>query len=1319
MNRTKIKAPLWQKVTSSIVTGVLLSQISLPVFAAVKFSIAMEELNDAIQNSGRYYELTHGSHNYLYAGRLESEELGILDGFQHFFHQLKEQRPDLIPGYNPSSKTAPTIDEMKPRFGSPYVERGIIRDQITQIINKSWISRDGYSSENDQNKALYENAVSVAKQYGFKLGQPLSETQIAAINVDIIWPELRTINDIQYLVPFVYLAQSTVNEQRITDSSFIAGSAEINTNTFSINGANVIFKHKSLLDVENDFINTQGYLEGKEITIRVGRELQNLSGTITGDDVTLIAKHLENSTLVTRTDYAHGYAEAFQQIGTISSLGDLNIFTSGDVTSHGGNFSAQGDLKINAGGNIILVPQTAKNERAESGDMWSDSESSLVNLQTNLSAVDTLSLIAGGAVHIEGAILESQGLLEILSGYGITLKSAADLKSFEKKFEASSGGVFGTTETYEESKTEAEIVRTLLKAGQSMVLKTTQGNILLEAVTVDNKGLSNLIAENGSIDFTLATLIEQYSYKHSSEGALAFRHQGHGYNREIAYYTEFIQNGGLMLDATNGINIQYAGEKGETLNQTIDRLSAMPELAWMGDIRNNPAVQAQWEELQLIHETWDYDQSGLTGPAMAVIMVAMAMMTGGTSLAALGPMKAAMAAGLNAIQTQLVVGLLANGGDLGKTLKDVTSSDSLRSIATSMVTAGVMSHINAEFFAASTDAAGNAIPSKLEQLYGFAPKSLEFQVIQRLTQATATTSLNSIANGHSFDEFGDALVQSVATSAVYMLGEKLANEIGEASRPGKDNNGQITEPDIGLVTKYIAHAGLGCGMGAALASLEGNSDSVKDGCYSGAGGGVIGEYVAETYKEKMGLIERESEEFAEGVINDLKDKNPTLSKNELFERYQLEMLELRRQGVNISKLVAGLSVYALGGDINTAITTGGNAAQHNAWFILPILWAAAKAVMTAMAVNEAIKTVKEINDFLNNPNGLTEAQINEKIKAAIVALAVELGIGRVTKAIPADKLIELVEEIKIKLAQIDLPGSKYVLAELNHLSISAQPDGTGSSKLSIGSSSSSAFHPKPSGMSEADYGEYLKHLDVAPSAKITPESFLERSKTQYYDPDRGWINKDFDVTINRASPTIVEKTDALKPTDRIKIKGIRGGEDSTISVAEAEKARYELIKRRDAGETHLNKDINNYSEALGELRSRKYAQEANLGTELANKPANSNQSNFVFDQVYVDGNGKVTILEAKGSVSSSPSLSGHRIGNDKHLQGTQKYFDSMMANMKEVVGKLSPDDPYRDTYKAIMRAKDSGNISYKMVVQTISPNNGALGEAVIKTYDIK
>ncbi|MEI8632419.1 hypothetical protein P4S72_11210 [Vibrio sp. PP-XX7] len=338
----------------------------------------------------------------------------------------------------------------------------------------------------------------------------------------------RTINGSPYLVPFVYLTEATIKAQKILESTFSANAANITSNTFVVNGAHIDFRHQALLDIKKDFINTKGVISGGQLTIRTGQELQNLSGTITGNDVTLLANNLTNSTLVTRLDYGHGFSESFDQIGSITSLGDLTVKTAGDVTSQGGTFSAQGDLEINAQGNIILVPQTIKNQRVESGQLWSDSESSLVNLQTKLSAVDTLALLSGGEVYIQGATLESQGLLEILATHGITLKSASDMSSFERKFEAHGGGLFGSTEKSAESKTEANIVRTLLKAGQSMVLTTAQGNILLEAVTVDNLGISRLIAEHGSVDFELAKLMQTYSYEQSYDGALAFRHQGHG-----------------------------------------------------------------------------------------------------------------------------------------------------------------------------------------------------------------------------------------------------------------------------------------------------------------------------------------------------------------------------------------------------------------------------------------------------------------------------------------------------------------------------------------------------------------------------------------------------------------------------------------------------------------------------------------------------------------------------------------------------------------------------------------------------------------------
>ncbi|KJY86426.1 hypothetical protein TW84_19720 [Vibrio neptunius] len=1314
----KIKTPLWQKVTSNTLLAAFVTHLSFPVYASVKTNIALEEIKAAVAYTARY-NLMESVDQYLYTGALESDELGIFDGFTHFFNLLTTSNPELIPGYSAEMGKPVELTTLPARFGSPYVERGIIRHQISQLLNKSWISKPGYSSYNEQTQKLYENAVEVAKENGFQLGQRLTEQQIAALTRDIVWPEIRTIDGKSYLVPFVYLTPATIQEQQLLESTFAANSAEINTQTFVVNGSRVEFKHDALIDVEQDFINTQGHISGQKFTIRTGRELQNLSGTITGDDVTLIANKLTNDTLVTRLDYGHGFSETFNQIGTISSLGNLNIYTSGDVVSHGGRFSSQGSLEIEAGGNIILVPQQDKDQRAESGERWSDSESSLVNLQTSLSAVDTLSLIAGGEVFIQGAALESQGLLQILAGHGITLKSAADLRSYERKFEAESGGMFGTKESESESATEAEIVRTLLKAGQSMLLSTENGNVLLEAVTIDNKGMSKIIAENGSIDFELAKLLETYSHEQSFEGSLSFRHQGNGYQREVAYYSEFINNGGFILDGAHGVRIQIASGS-KNLDHIIADLAQSPELAWMQEVRNNPEYShVDWESIELVVEEWDYDQSGLTPAAMAILSVVIAIATSGASLATTpGTVTAGVAldtaigAGIAALETQTVASLLANGFDIKDTLEQLASDESLTSLATTMVTAGVLSGLDIPLF--SGDA---GVSQSINDILGnIASEPIINQAISQLVKTTVNTGVSAIANGHSIEEFGDAFVQSIAISAVMHIGKDLANKIGIASRI---QDGQ-TEPDINTATQYIAHAALGCGLGTAISSINGgNSSANRNGCASGAAGGVIGEYVAQQYKAHTDVLKSESEEFVTDVFEDLRAENPTLSNKELSIRYEQELLRLQQQGVDISRLAAGITVFAFGGNTDIAISTGGNAAQNNAFFVIPALLIAVKAAMAAATVYDIGETIYQLYRILNG-----DAEINITPEQAVINLLTSLGIRIVTKGINKIPLDKLPFDELMELAKSTLLGrghAQYATA-LGHLENNFQKDAKGNAVAS--GSAPSSWYKKPAGMSEEDYGKYLTHKNLAPYSKFTPEQVVEKLKTHDYEPDRGhgtWVKKD--LKIKRHSATPVEKIydgNWLNLNDEIKVKGL----EKPVTVKAATERRQELLEQSRRAENDPNErkpspsEINVFSEALGEMRAKMYAIDKDLGEELTNKIPGSKQTNFVFDQVYVK-DGRVSILEAKGSITESPSLSGHTIGENKYMQGTQEYFDSMMTHMQKATRGLAPDHPYRKTYDAIELARESGQLDYKMVVQTISPATGELGNTLVKTYDIK
>ncbi|WP_038177962.1 DUF637 domain-containing protein [Vibrio rhizosphaerae] len=919
------KIPLWQSLTSSVLLPVLLTHMAFPVYAAAQQHVALESITNSVAASARY-RLQEQVRDYLYAGAIEKDELAIFDGFEFFFTQIKASYPEMLSAYQGANTT---LDDIPTRFGTPYVERGIIRDQLIQLLNKSWISAPGYSSYNEQTKKLYENAVSYAKSAGKKLGELLSEEQISQLPADMIWPEIRVVNGHEYLVPFVYLVPKTIEQQRLTESTLTAGSADIHTNSFVVNGAHVDIKHKALLDITHDFINTKGTISGGQLTIRTGRDLQNLSGTITGDDVSLIANRLVNDTLVTRLDYGHGYAESFDQIGSIVSLGDLNIRTSSDVLSHGGQFSAQGDLKIRSEGNIILVPQVTKSDRKESGQHWSESESSLVNLQTHLSAIDTLSLISGGEVYIEGAVLESQGLLEILAAHGITLKSAADMHSFDSRFQAESGGMFGTKESESESRNEAEIVRTLLKAGQSLVLRTLQGNVLLEAVTVDSLGISKIIADNGEIDFELAKLLDTYSYEHSYDGALAFRHRAHGHQREVAYYSEFINSGGIMLDAYNGVRIQYAGDK-HNLDSTLATLAQSPELAWMQDIRNDPSLNVNWQEVQLVMEEWDYDQSGLTPAGMAVIAIAMAIATGGASspvIAGEGPLYTAINAGIHALANQAMTSLVDNGFDFTATLKDLSSRKTIVSLAITMVSAGVIKEVDAHLFTEGTNAA------KVFQdatTVNIASNSIEAQAIQAIVHSVVNASVKTVIEGGNLDDFADTFITNTNSSMVSIVGASLADKISDAAgHKGITPTNPTGKPQIDAAVEYVAHAGLGCGIGLMSKGINGAFDHSEyaEGCATGMAGGVISEYIADHYTGAIVKTDQMLKKWTRSVFGFM-----TFCPKNIEKLVDL----MHEQAIDLPKYSAAAAFWAFNIDSSIAEQTANNAIQKNALYLLAL-----------------------------------------------------------------------------------------------------------------------------------------------------------------------------------------------------------------------------------------------------------------------------------------------------------------------------------------------------------------------------------------------
>ena len=159
-------------------------------------------------------------------------------------------------------------------------------------------------------------------------------------------------------------------------------------------------------------------------------------------------------------------------------------------------------------------------------------------------------------------------------------------------------------------------------------------------------------------------------------------------------------------------------------------------------------------------------------------------------------MGAAISAGVNAMAAQAAVGIVANKGDIGATLKGLASSDSLKSIAASMILAGVMNGISGASEAASgAESAGDTVTAATKQA------ELIDNIQSFATKVTVKTALQATLGGEDFDE---ALKSSLLSSAQQSLGAYIFNKIGDL---GLENGSPLKAVVHGVAGGFLAELG--------------------------------------------------------------------------------------------------------------------------------------------------------------------------------------------------------------------------------------------------------------------------------------------------------------------------------------------------------------------------------------------------------------------------------------------------------------------------------------------------------------------------------
>ncbi|MCO3024918.1 filamentous hemagglutinin N-terminal domain-containing protein [Pseudomonas aeruginosa] len=738
-------------------------------------------------------------------------------------------------------------DDSKKRLGDGLYEQRLIRDAVVARTGQRYI--DGLSSDEALFRYLMDNAIAYKDKLQLQLGVGLSAEQMAVLTHDIVWLEEVEVNGEKVLAPVVYLAQA---EGRLAPNGALIQGRDVKL----VSGGDLhnvgTLRARNDLSATADNLDNSGLIEaGKRLDLLAGDSIRNRQGgVIAGRDVSLTALtgDVINERSVTRYDSAldgrtweRSFADSAARVEAANSL---NVQAGRDIANLGGVLQSRGDLSLDAGRDVTV----AAVEDRQGQTRWSTSRlQSVTQLGAEVSAGRDLNVSAGRDLSAVASALEARRDIALSAGRDVTLAAAANEEHAYSKTrkvtyqedkvaqqgtrvdaggdlainagqdlrliasQASAGdeaylvagdklellaandsnyylydkkkkGDFGRKETRRDEVTDVKAVGSQISSGGDLTL-LSGGDQTYQGAKLES-GNDLAIVSGGAVTFDAVKDLHQESHE-KSKGDLAWQSsKGKGQTDETVRQSQIVAQGNLAIKAVEGLKIDLKHIDQKTVSQTIDAMvQADPQLAWLKEAEQRGDVD--WRMVQEVHDSWKYSNSGLgAAPSLAIAIVAAAY---------LGPVYGAMA-------SNLAIGTINNGGDLGKGLQQATSADSLKGYAIAAATAYLVSPQLDKAFGVSSDNINKVTKgfklSTVEGIGGFAAYSI--------AQGFAQSVMQQAAYGGSYiDNLGNAMAGQARN-----LGMAVGfNFIGDS----------VKYPD-GSPPKIMAHAL----MGGLLAEASGS-----------------------------------------------------------------------------------------------------------------------------------------------------------------------------------------------------------------------------------------------------------------------------------------------------------------------------------------------------------------------------------------------------------------------------------------------------------------------------------------------------------------
>lgn len=453
--------------------------------------------------------------------------------------------------------------------GDGFYQQKLVREQITQLTGREMLT--GYSSSEEEYKALLTNGAVYAKQFNLEVGVALTQEQMAQLTSNMVWLVEQEVNGQKVLVPVVYTAH--VTSGNVTpNGSVISGDSVQITSSGDVTNSGTI-SAKGILDITAQNIANQGGAISGDTTVNLKAttgDIINQNGTISGNQVALDAgRDIKSETVTTTSTIDHTTVTKAVKQATITSVKDLTLKSGQDITLNGVLISAGTDLTVNAGRNISVgtVIEEEKRDYTGSGkNRYIKDEKE--NITTGLLAGGNLSISSTQDTTLKGAQVSAENNLSIKVGGNLNIGSVKD--------EVMVDSTQGRSSNWKRTRTDDEtVIGSNLVAGNDVTISAVKEN------DKGNAGRGNIVISGSSIsslaDSKTDTLVVESVFAYSKANDIGTNDtqvtstvlNGSG----TVSNTETPKTSKVNIIADNNITIQEVKEKHESLEQTHKKTS--------------------------------------------------------------------------------------------------------------------------------------------------------------------------------------------------------------------------------------------------------------------------------------------------------------------------------------------------------------------------------------------------------------------------------------------------------------------------------------------------------------------------------------------------------------------------------------------------------------------------------------------------------------------------------------------------------------------------------------------------------------------------